>query len=215
MPEKTHEETKRGLECHSLVAGGCAVCPYNDLGDGDCSGMLVRDALAYIQQLEEDNAKKHEKIMQLYIALENMQGIVQSITKDSKTTFQQLETKCYQLERERDAAVADLAEVKDCLTCKHSANCKIGSFDCYHCSDKDCPCLTCQYVWRGAKESKPNVIELLQADNTKELLEKIEQLVTERDEAYEAICDHCMDIPCQENECYWYRKMNQTEETKP
>lgn len=57
-----------------------------------------------------------------------------------------------QLERERDAAVADLAEVKDCLTCKHSANCKIGGFDCYHCNDKDCPCLTCQYEWRGVKE---------------------------------------------------------------
>lgn len=37
-------------------------------------------------------------------------------------------------------------------TCKHSANCKIGGFDCYHCNDKICPCLTCQYEWRGVKE---------------------------------------------------------------
>lgn len=130
MPKKTPDEIKKGLDnpirVHFHINDIEPRLKPLDLHDLE---FLHADALAYIQQLEEDNAKKHEKIMQLYIALENMQGIVQSITKDSKTTFQ--------------------------------------------------------------------------------------QLVTERDEAYEAICDHCMDIPCQENECYWYRKMNQTEETKP
>ena len=135
--EKTPDEIKKGLEMYlSHSEEECAYmcrdseCPYKlpAPNGGSCGDLIRSDAIAYIQQLEEDNAKKHEKIMQLYIALEDMQSIVQSITKDSKTTFQ--------------------------------------------------------------------------------------QLVTERDEAYEAICDHCMDIPCQENECYWYRKMNQKEETK-
>ena len=138
---------------------------------------------------------------------------VHEALRDAARALKEADAALKQVTLERDAAVADLAEVKDCLTCKHSANCKIGSFDCYHCNDKDCPCLTCQYEWRGMKESKPNVIELLQADNTKEILEKIEQLIIERDEAYEAICAHCMD-PCQENECYWYRKMNQTEDNE-
>lgn len=136
---KTPDEIKTGLEyakTNCLYVECCEdICPYNKYCDSSDPDMMteipreiVADGLAYIQQLEEDNAKQHEKIMQLYIALEDMQSIVQSITKDSKTTFQ--------------------------------------------------------------------------------------QLITERDEAYEAICAHCMDIPCQENECYWYRKMNQTEETK-
>ncbi len=50
------------------------------------------DALAYIQQLESANTELLTKV-------------------------EQLETKCHQLERERDAAVADLH--KTCATCKH------------------------------------------------------------------------------------------------
>lgn len=38
--------------------------------------------------------------------------------------------------------------------------------------------------------------------------EYIRQLEAERDEAYEAICEHCQDIPCRENDCYWYTKWN-------
>lgn len=62
---KTPDEIKEGLECHSLVAGGCAVCSYGGLEDGDCSGILVRDALAYIQQLEAANAELLTKVEQL------------------------------------------------------------------------------------------------------------------------------------------------------
>ena len=127
---KTPDEIKKGLECCISDAYGCnEKCPYfNSLSNGvDCAVKMHADALTYIQQLEAANAELLTKV-------------------------KQLETKCHKLERERDSAVVDLAEVKDCLTCKHSANCKIGGFDCYHCNDKDCPCLTCQYEWRGVKE---------------------------------------------------------------
>ena len=36
----------------------------------------------------------------------------------------------------------------------------------------------------------------------KEALEKAER---ERDEAVDAICTHCMDFPCQEDDCKWWR----------
>lgn len=58
---KKPEEIKKGLECCNSLAG-CGECPYKvvDLGfDGDvctCDDRLERDALAYIQQLEEEKA---------------------------------------------------------------------------------------------------------------------------------------------------------------
>lgn len=48
---KKPEEIKKGLESHHRV-GGCIPCPYDVLGDGDCSGTLAGDALSLIQQLE-------------------------------------------------------------------------------------------------------------------------------------------------------------------
>lgn len=42
------------------------------------------------------------------------------------------------------------------------------------------------------------------------ILDHIERLEDERDEAYQAICTHCQDIPCWKDECYWYNKMHGT-----
>lgn len=96
---KTPDETKAGLKAAMeellwSIDKGCS----DDMVDSmENAHARMSDALITIQQLEDNNAKKHEKIMQLYIALEDMQGIVQSITQDSKTTFQQLETENHQL----------------------------------------------------------------------------------------------------------------------
>ena len=57
-----------------------------------------------------------------------------------------------QLERERDATVADLGYAKDCDTCKHNNDCATGEKDCRGCQEKGCPCLTCKYEWRGVEE---------------------------------------------------------------
>lgn len=197
MPEKTPDEIKKGLECLDKMQFFMGQRAGRELWMEKPKDVQEKDIESYnrdikivrnlIQQLEAEN---HQLL----------------------TKVKQLETKCQQLERERDAAVKDIEVDGVCGTCKY--------LDFY---EEKCPCDQCVHIgrglnshwqWRGVKESKPNIIELLQADNTKELLEKIEQLIIERDEAYEAICGHCMDIPCQENECYWYRKMNQTEETK-
>lgn len=84
---KTPDETKRGLRvCHSVGRVlakelWCEKqCPYMDETYGCGQDYLHDDALAYIQQLEAANAE-----------LLNL--------------CKQLEAKCHQLERERDAAV--------------------------------------------------------------------------------------------------------------
>ena len=59
-----------------------------------------------------------------------------------------------QLEAERDAAVADLAHVKDCDTCKYDDACLTGKKDCFGCREKSCPCMTCQYEWRGVQKEE-------------------------------------------------------------
>ena len=63
---KTPEEIKRGMEC-----GNCDGCPYarwdektGQFADHHCE-FVETDALAYIQQLEQDNARKDERIRQL------------------------------------------------------------------------------------------------------------------------------------------------------
>lgn len=44
--------------------------------------------------------------------------------------------------------------------------------------------------------------------------DELHTVTEERNEAWEAICDHCQDIPCQEQSCYWYRKQYGTANTK-
>lgn len=62
---KTPEEIKKGLEtCIGKCTGNKPHCPYHSCGDG-CMDSMNRDALAYIQQLEAQNAELLGKIKQL------------------------------------------------------------------------------------------------------------------------------------------------------
>ena len=38
-----------------------------------------------------------------------------------------------------------------------------------------------------------------------ELRAELEKVKAERDEAREAICTHCQDVPCRGDYCYWWR----------
>lgn len=65
---KTPEEIKRGLECcHSDELCECEACPYSIEGAETlgCDFLLGEDAIIYINQLEQDNAQKDERIRQL------------------------------------------------------------------------------------------------------------------------------------------------------
>lgn len=72
-----------------------------------------------------------------------------------------------QLERERDALLADLkeADMNDCCHCKsyiHSENnaCEAADFNCDACENNDCMCKDCRnnnhWEWRGVQEDENN-----------------------------------------------------------
>lgn len=117
---KTPDEIKKALECCFQNSEQCADCPYYPTS---CDRELVRDAREYIRQLEAENTRKHEKIIQLYNDLEGLRDIITAIVADSKATYKQLEA-------ERDAAVKDIEESQPCFACKHfnrnSGNCGGG-----------------------------------------------------------------------------------------
>jgi hypothetical protein len=66
-----------------------------------------------------------------------------------------LESRLAQVERERDAAVADIDDDGDCYYCKRrdlAAQCDFGS--CSDCGNEECPCFRCDRIknnfeWRG------------------------------------------------------------------
>lgn len=47
-------------------------------------------------------------------------------------------------------------------------------------------------------------LSTLQAENEK-LRAELEQVKQKYSEAREAICTHCMDVPCRGESCYWWR----------
>ena len=47
-------------------------------------------------------------------------------------------------------------------------------------------------------------LSTLQAENEK-LWAELEKVKQKYDEAREAICTHCMDVPCRGESCYWWR----------
>lgn len=88
---KTPDEIKKGLEYCSLT-DVAKIVKYAKRGiPYACVEDLIADALAYIQQLEAENTRRHEKIMQLYSANESLTGVIQTIAEESKAAFQRLE----------------------------------------------------------------------------------------------------------------------------
>lgn len=92
-----------------------------------------------------------------------MEANFEQLAKDALAYIQQLESRLAQVERERDAAVADLKDSGDCRYCKNldlSDNCGFGN--CCTCENDKCPCCKCDrkndhFEWRG-----------ICAENTKE-----------------------------------------------
>lgn len=131
---KTPEEIKNGLECCTprWVANhwkSCSSkCPYITLS-ASCRGQLVYDALAYIQQLENQIGEFTEKVAQLD-----------------------------QVTRERDALLEIVKELGECAYCKHDSYCTHTIPDCMNCKDENCKCYSCghqsKWQWRGEQEGE-------------------------------------------------------------
>lgn len=128
MP-KTHDEIKKGLRClshdrtHTLP---CSDCEYHGQGLPPCRTAVHEDAIALIQQLEEQNAEKDARIQQLekrVIYLEALNRSNLSVITMQERTRDRLQEQISQLEAERDALID---AVKDwggaCATCKHYSN---------------------------------------------------------------------------------------------
>ena len=125
---KTPDEIKKGLECCvncDSCDTPCDECPYGNEDDG-CKNMTA-DALAYIQQLEAANAELLTKV-------------------------KQLEIKCHQLERERDAAVADIPRA--CGYCKWFEINRGGNMtECHNPNGcRNISGVNTGFEWRGVKE---------------------------------------------------------------
>lgn len=129
--DKTPDEIKRGLEyCISDV--GCVGCVYYEecIDDGNREP-LQQDALAYIRQLEADNAQKDRCIENL---TDKLNAAHDEVAK---------------WKAERDAAVKDLTEMGRCRKFGESCNwcnrtgCGNGCLDSMH---------DVGFEWRGVKE---------------------------------------------------------------
>ena len=71
-------------------------------------------------------------------------GLVEYVIKDLLDLVLMYESRLAQVERERDAAVADLAVIKFCALCKEDANTReYGSDKCHACINKS------EWEWRG------------------------------------------------------------------
>lgn len=169
---KTPEDVKKGLECCGKSAITCDVCPYY----GEChlpfGSDPESDAIALIQQLEEEKKQLQKKISNqrrqlrvLHAMYEWALGRLQKANLNDRAHFQAFlrergydletmalpESKYQQLERERDAAVEDvrLAVCDDlkCSTCMYKGN------ESHMCDDCDVHTF-CNWQWRGAREIK-------------------------------------------------------------
>ena len=127
---KTPEDIKKALECCSDADGfdgDCIKCPYK--GEQWCGDKSKIDALAYIQQLENQIGELSEKVAQL-----------------DKVT------------RERDALLEIVKELGECNNCKHNSYCPHTIPDCMNCKDGNCQCYSCghqsKWQWSGVQEGE-------------------------------------------------------------
>ena len=148
----TPDETKKGLECCRNVFLGdhwknCdSACPYQ-AEQSYCKNTLHHDALALIQQLQAENAEQAERIRELYACvgeakknLDCWQAKLDTKLDSVEAGVVRLFQYCKELQAERDAAVADMAEIVGCPcgVCKH-----------YLKDGRKEPCNSCRNIRRG------------------------------------------------------------------
>ena len=128
---KTPDEIKKGLECckEDECFGDRENCPYT-ADPKLCVGVMCADALALIQQLQDENAQQAR-------CIENMTDKLNAMNDEVA-----------KLQAERDAAVRDLTEMaqdtdESCEYCK--------MFKTPHCS-RECRMKNKGFEWRGVQK---------------------------------------------------------------
>ena len=164
---RTSDEIKKGLElCYKDI--DCSECPYVDdcFGNDETPfGAVMPDALALIQQLQDDNAEKDKSMQQLERSLsfarDLADGLKAATVKQEQELYvseernRQLEAqnaelsgKIGQLEAERDAAVEALKNGDVCEACKHFGA-LMNEEPCASCS-----ILHSNFEWRGVQKEE-------------------------------------------------------------
>ena len=131
---KMVDEIKKGLECClGQYSASCGKCPYSNDGK-DCGRngvQIMKDALVYIQTLESIYSQVKAKPKRL----------TQNHIEDMKIICK--------LERERDAAVADLDKNHQCDICAH-VDCQWDEYPCSSCLHSDpVDNVSSNFAWRG------------------------------------------------------------------
>ena len=131
----TSEEIVKALRCcEKEVCADGGLCPL--FRDADCIVHLGEAAIDLIERLTAENADLCKEIewKDMVIAL--------------------AQRKQAEAEAERDAALADLADVRSCKTCKYACDTR----DCSSCKTKTCKCRECHldknaWEWHGLPEA--------------------------------------------------------------
>lgn len=136
--KKTPEEIKKGLKCCSDDNILCESCPYDFDGTLPCNNKLLKNALAYIKQLEKRNNRLEYTLMGVMHSVDKWLEVepydfdkddgTEAVTRAANAREIMLKA-IEHLERERDAAVDDLRSViidvdKGCILCAHYHECK-------------------------------------------------------------------------------------------
>lgn len=156
---KTPDEIKKGLECCSISHDYCGTeCPYNCYANGSAKLILLKDSLAYIQQLEDAIDKTTQLMQSATEVIKKSQEQLESTYSQVKKSLcgkenvswvevleaaDQLKSRLAQAERERETAVHDCSRFP-CATCSDKEN---GDL-CHNCNAHKDTTRT-NYEWRG------------------------------------------------------------------
>lgn len=131
--------------CATHKDKGCGLCPQRKYVR--CTERLADEAITMIERLTAENVILPDGEAS---AIESLQKEIE--WKDMVIALAQ--RKQAEAEAERDAALADLADARNCKTCKYVCDTR----DCSSCKSKTCKCRECHidkhaWEWRGLPEA--------------------------------------------------------------
>lgn len=142
----TYKEIIQALRCcgKEVCADG-GLCPL--FSDADCIVHLREAAIDLIERLTAENV----------VLPDGQASAIESLRKEIEwkdMVIALAQRKQAEAEAERDAALADLADARNCKTCKYVCDTR----DCSSCKSKTCKCRECHidkhaWEWRGLPEA--------------------------------------------------------------
>lgn len=131
--------------CATHKDKGCGLCPQRKYVR--CTERLADEAITMIERLTAENV----------VLPDGQASAIESLRKEIEwkdMVIALAQRKQAEAEAERDAALADLADARNCKTCKYVCDTR----DCSSCKSKTCKCRECHidkhaWEWRGLPEA--------------------------------------------------------------